>query len=128
MSDLKITRLSLLLLLQRDYKWIGTIKVRLPHVNKKTLPRSEKANFCTDCVFLLYIKIRVKRIMPQNHFPLCCTSYFVTKIIVSIILSQKQRPAKTMSRVGKIDRQSKCYSKRLTALTKGQMISKQLAS
>ena len=36
------------------------IEVKLPHVNKKTT--SEKPNFCSNTVFLLYFKIRVKKI------------------------------------------------------------------
>ena len=35
------------------------IKVKLPHVNKKPLP--DKANFCSNAVFLLYFKIRAKK-------------------------------------------------------------------
>ena len=35
------------------------IKVKLPHVNKKTT--SEKTNFCSNTVFSLYFKIRVKK-------------------------------------------------------------------
>ena len=35
------------------------IKLKLPHVNKKTT--SEKANFCSNTVFSLYFKIRVKK-------------------------------------------------------------------
>ena len=35
------------------------IKVKLPHVNKKTT--SEKANFCSNTVFSLYFKIRAKK-------------------------------------------------------------------
>ena len=34
------------------------IKVKLPHVNKKTT--SDKANFCSNTVFPLYFKIRAK--------------------------------------------------------------------
>ena len=35
------------------------IKVKLPHVNKKTT--SEKANFCSNTVFSIYFKNRVKK-------------------------------------------------------------------
>ena len=35
------------------------IKVKLPHVNKKTT--SEKANFCSHTIFSLYFKIRAKK-------------------------------------------------------------------
>ena len=35
------------------------IKVKFPHVNKKTT--SEKANFCSNTVFSLYFKIRAKK-------------------------------------------------------------------
>ena len=35
------------------------IKVKLPHVNKKTT--SEKANFCSNTVFSLYFKFRAKK-------------------------------------------------------------------
>ena len=36
-----------------------TIKMKLPHVNKKT--NNEKANFCSNTVFSLYFKIRVEK-------------------------------------------------------------------
>ena len=39
-------------------------KVKLPHVNKKTT--SEKANFCSNSVFSLYLKIRAKKFTPQS--------------------------------------------------------------
>ena len=35
------------------------IKMKLPHVNKKT--SSEKANFCSNTVFSLYFKIRAEK-------------------------------------------------------------------
>ena len=35
------------------------IKVKLPHVNKKTT--TDKANFCSNTVFSLYSKIRAKK-------------------------------------------------------------------
>ena len=35
------------------------IKLKLPHVNKKTT--SEKANFCWNTVFSLYFKLRAKK-------------------------------------------------------------------
>ena len=35
------------------------IKVKLPHVNKKTT--SEKANFCSNTVFSLYFKFRAEK-------------------------------------------------------------------
>ena len=48
------------------------IKVKLPHVKKTT---SEKANFCSKTVFLLYFKIRAKKFHATKplafslHFP-----------------------------------------------------------
>ena len=36
------------------------IRVKLPHVNKKTT--TEKPNFCSNTVFSLYFKIRAKKI------------------------------------------------------------------
>ena len=35
------------------------IKVKMPHVNKKTT--TDKANFCSNTVFSLYFKIRAKK-------------------------------------------------------------------
>ena len=45
--------------IQKNKKTVK-IKVKLPHVNKKTT--SEKANFCSNTVFLLYFKIRAEKI------------------------------------------------------------------
>ena len=41
------------------------IRVKLPHVSKKTT--TEKPNFCSNTVFSLYFKIREKKFTPQNH-------------------------------------------------------------
>ena len=49
------------------------IKVKLPHVNKKTT--SEKANFCSNTVLSLYFKIRAKKI--QAAKPLAFSLHFL---------------------------------------------------
>ena len=41
-------------------KELYKIKVKLPHVNKKTT--TQKANFCSNTVFSLYFKFRAKKI------------------------------------------------------------------
>ena len=78
------------------------IKVKLPHVNKKTT--SEKANFCSNTVFSLYFKFRAKKFhaakalafsLPflfrrdQNHY-----SNLTSKIMKMCeqILKKRQRP------------------------------------
>ena len=49
------------------------IKVKLPQVNKKIT--SEKANFCSNTVFSLYFKIRVKKF--QAAKPLAFSLHFL---------------------------------------------------
>ena len=49
------------------------IRVKLPHVNKKTT--SEKANFCSNTVFSLYFKIRAKKIHAAK--PLAFSLHFL---------------------------------------------------
>ena len=78
------------------------IKVKLPHVNKKTT--SEKANFCSNTVFSLYFKLRAKKFhaakplafllhflfqRDQNH-----NSNLTSKItkMCEQILKKRQRP------------------------------------
>ena len=60
------------------------IRVKLPHVNKKTT--TEKPNFCSNTVFSLYFKIRAKeKFTPQNHSLFRSSSCFgVTKITTPI--------------------------------------------
>ena len=59
------------------------IKMKLAHVNKKLT--SEKANLCSNTVFSLFFKIRVKKSMPQNPSLFRSTSCFgVTKITTPI--------------------------------------------
>ena len=58
------------------------IKVKLPHVNKKTT--SEKANFCANTVFSLYFKNRAKMVH-RKPTPFRFTSCFsVNKITTPI--------------------------------------------
>ena len=78
------------------------IKVKLPHVNKKTT--SEKANFCSNTVFSLHFKFRAKKFhaakllalslhflfrRDQNHY-----SNLTSKIMKMCeqILKKRQRP------------------------------------
>ena len=78
------------------------IRVKLPHVNKKTT--TEKPNFCSNTVFSLYFKIRAKKIhaakphafslhflfrRDQNHY-----SNLTSKIMKMCeqILKKRQRP------------------------------------
>ena len=78
------------------------IRVKLPHVNKKTT--TEKANFCSNTSFALYLKIRAKKIhaakplafslhflfrRDQNHY-----SNLTSKIMKMCeqILKKRQRP------------------------------------
>ena len=78
------------------------IKVKLPHVNKKTT--SEKANFCSNTVFSLYFKFRAKKFhaakplafsihflfrRDQNHY-----SILTSKIMKMCeqIFKKRQRP------------------------------------
>ena len=59
------------------------IKVKLPHVNKKTT--GEKANFCANTVFSLFFKFRAQKFTPKNHSLFRSTSCFgVTKITTPI--------------------------------------------
>ena len=41
-------------------KKTAKINIKMPHVNKKTT--SEKANSCSNTIFLLYFKIRAKNL------------------------------------------------------------------
>ena len=50
------------------------IKVKLPHVNKKTT--SKKSNFCSNTGFSLYFKFKQKKFTPQNHSLFRSTSCF----------------------------------------------------
>ena len=60
------------------------IKVKLPQMKQKTT--SEKANFGSNTVFSLYLKIRAKYFTPQNHSLFRSTSCFgVTKITTPIL-------------------------------------------
>ena len=78
------------------------INVKLPHVNKKTT--NDKANFCSNTVFSLYLKIRAKKFhaakplafslhflfrRDQNHY-----SNLTSKIMKMCeqILKKRQRP------------------------------------
>ena len=78
------------------------IRVKLPHVNKKTT--TEKPNFCSNTVFSLYFKIRARKIhaakplafslhflfrRDQNHY-----SNLTSKIMKMCeqILKKRQRP------------------------------------
>ena len=78
------------------------IKVKLPHVNKKTT--TDKANFCSNTVFSLYFKFRAKKFhaakplafslhflfrRDQNHY-----SNLTSKIMKMCeqILKKRQRP------------------------------------
>ena len=45
--------------IQKSEKKTVKIRVKLPHVNKKT--PSEKANLCSNTVFSLYFKFRAKK-------------------------------------------------------------------
>ena len=49
------------------------IRVKLPHVNKKPLPRNP--NFCSNTVFSLYFKIRAKKIHAAK--PLAFSLHFL---------------------------------------------------
>ena len=49
------------------------IKVKLPHMNKKTT--SEKANFCSNTFFSLYLKFRAKKFHPAK--PLAFSLHFL---------------------------------------------------
>ena len=49
------------------------MKVKLPHVNKKTT--SEKANFCSNTVFSLHFEIRAKKIHAAK--PLAFSLHFL---------------------------------------------------
>ena len=49
------------------------IRMKLPHVNKKTT--IEKANFCSNTVFSLYFKIRAKKIHAAK--PLAFSLHFL---------------------------------------------------
>ena len=51
----------------------ANIKMKLPHVNKKTI--SEKANFCSNTIFSLYFKIRAKKFHTAK--PLAFSLYFL---------------------------------------------------
>ena len=78
------------------------IKLKLPHVNKKTT--TEKANFCSNTAFSLYFKFRAKKFhaakplafslhflfrRDQNHY-----SNLTSKIVKMCeqILKKRQRP------------------------------------
>ena len=49
------------------------IRVKLPHVNKKPLPRN--MNFCSNAIFSLYFKIRAKKIHAAK--PLAFSLHFL---------------------------------------------------
>ena len=49
------------------------IRVKLPHVNKKTT--TEKPNFCSNTIFSLYFKIRAKKIHAAK--PLAFSLHFL---------------------------------------------------
>ena len=49
------------------------IRVKLPHVNKKTT--TEKPNFCSNTIFSLYFKIRAKKIHATK--PLAFSLHFL---------------------------------------------------
>ena len=51
------------------------IKVKLPHVNKKTT--SEKANCCSNTVFSLYFKLRAKKFHAAK--PLAFSLHFLVR-------------------------------------------------
>ena len=67
---------------QKTEKTVKT-KVKLPHVNKK--PIAGKRIFCSTTAFLLFFKIRAKKVTPQNHALFRFISCFgVTKITTPI--------------------------------------------
>ena len=85
------------------------IRVKLPHVNKKIIHKNhhkkiEKPNFCSNTVFLLYFKIRAKKIHAAKplafslHFLFRCDQNHYSNLTSKImkmceqILKKRQRP------------------------------------
>ena len=78
------------------------IKVKLPHVNKKTT--TDKANFCSNTVFSLYFKIRAKKFHAAKplafslHFLFRCDQNHYSNLnskfmkMCEQILKKRQRP------------------------------------
>ena len=94
------------------------IKVKLPHVNKKTT--SEKANFCSNTVFSLYFKLRAKKFHAAK--PLAFSLHFLFRRdqnhysnLTSNIMKMCEQISKIKNIAGRIPETTR--SRNLTILT-----------